>query len=238
MKAPFLALLALSAASSTGVAQTLFDDFNDSAIDSTKWTTSAFGSGSITESGGFLNFSERGRVTSVADFPVGLTLEGRFSISGAVYDQFTLVLRTDGTFNNSFGESANGIFVRFNSSQNPDNFPEISISNIDGSADYTVELQTTLNANSLYDFKIVDTGSSVSVFLGDLVNPALNASTSVRAGNEFSIYNRELSGNLSKLDFISATATPEPTSVALLIVGSILLLRRPNVRGSREASYR
>ena len=228
MKTILCALTALCAKLTVAHSQTVFDDFNGTTVDPTKWTVSTFGSGSVTESGGFLNLMNKGRITSVAQYPDELTLEGRFVISGAAYDQLSFVLRTDGAFNGPFGESSNGIFIQFNTSQNPDGYNEVRINDVTAGAGYIAQLHTTLNVGTLYDFKIVDTGNNVSVYLTDLVNPALSAATSSRAGNTFDVYNREIGGSTSQLDYLRSSV-PEPASGALVSVGIMLYtLRRRN----------
>ena len=227
MKARITTLAAICAAFTTAPAQTIVDDFNGANIDATKWTTAASGTGSVSQSGGFLNVTDGGGITSVAQYPVGLTIEGKFKITDN-YDALRIVIRTDGTFAGQYHEAANGVGIKFVSSQHIDRWNEVSIQNPNYSAPWGIELRTPLNLGTLYDFKIVDTGTVVSVYLTDLVNPILSTSTTERGGNTFSVYNRFAFGRTSYVDSLSVTATPEPTSAALLTLGvaSLIGLRR------------
>ena len=221
MKTTLLSLAAICAAITTAPAQTIVDDFNGTTIDPAKWTIAASSTGSASVGSGYLNVTDGGGITSVAQYPVGLTIEGKFKITDN-YDALRIVIQ--------YHEAANGVGIKFVSSQHIDRWNEVSIQNPNYSAPWGIELRTPLNLGTLYDFKIVDTGTVVSVYLTDLVNPILSTSTTDRGGNTFSVYNRFAFGRTSYVDSLSATATPEPTSAALLALGvaSLIGLRRRN----------
>src|SRR5437763_6173156 len=154
----------------TAHGQLLHDDFNGTSINTNLWQTSEpFSGSSITESGGNAIFDNRGRLITMANYPGPNSISGAFSITGANSDEFKVVIRTDGTFgDDQFGESANGFIVRFRSSSFFAS-DEVSILEIGGTA--SAGWTGTLNLNTKYQFKIVDDGNNIYVFLGNMSAP-------------------------------------------------------------------
>src|SRR5438477_760398 len=188
----------------TAHGQLLHDDFNGTSIDTGLWQTSEpFPGSSITESGGDAIFVNRGRLITVGDYPAPVSITGAFSITGASSDEFKLMIRTDGTFvNDQFAESAKGFMVTFRSSSFFAS-DEVSIQEIGGTA--FSGWTGTLNLNTEYQFKVVDDGSNISLFLGDLSVPKAALTSSDSFGNKFVFYNREQIGSImhqTKLDYV------------------------------------
>ena len=188
----------------TATAQLLHDDFNGTSINTNLWQTSGpFSSSSITESGGNAIFDNSGRLITLANHPGPNSISGAFTITGANSDEFKIVIRTDGTFvNDQFGESANGFIVRFRSSSFFAS-DEVSIQAIGGTA--FSGWTGTLNLNTKYQFKIVDDGNHISVFLGDMRAPKAVLTSSDSFGNKFVFYNREQIDSImheTKLDYV------------------------------------
>src|SRR5438477_12074899 len=188
----------------TANAQLLHDDFNGTSINTNLWQTSVpFSGSSITESGGNAIFDNRGRLITLGNYPGPIIIRGAFAITGANSDEFKLVIRTDGTFvNDQFGESANGFIVTFRSSS----FfvsDEVSIQEIGGTA--FSGWTGILNLNTKYQFKIVDDGNNIYVFLGNMSAPKAVLTSSDSFGNKFVFYNREQIGSImheTKLDYV------------------------------------
>src|ERR1043166_2077185 len=152
------------------VAANLNDNFDGSSIDPSLWQTSEpFPSSSISESGGYAVFENRGRLIAVHNYSTPMTITGAFKITGSNTDEFQVILGTDGTFvNDQFQDSANGFSIRFRS----DSFfasDEVSIREIGGTlfSGWTGQL----SMNTEYTFKIVDDGFVISVFLTDMTTP-------------------------------------------------------------------
>src|SRR5437016_6429362 len=198
----------------TAHAQLLHDDFNGTSIDTNLWQTSEpFSGSSITESGGNAIFDNRGRLITLANHPGPNSISGAFAITGANSDEFKVVIRTDGTFvNDQFGESANGFIVRFRSNSFFAS-DEVSIQEIGGTA--FSGWTGTLNLNTKYQFKIVDDGNNIYVFLGNMSAPKVVLTSSDSFGNKLVFYNREQINSImheTKLDYVQTNYTWSTTT--------------------------
>jgi hypothetical protein len=90
---------------------------------------------------------------------------------------------------------------------------------------------TFLN-DTYYDFKILDDGNSLTLYLVDLNNPILSVVTSERTGYQIGIENRgyvpwwPTYDNEAQLDYISVSTVPEPSCFALCgLAGSLFIFR-------------
>ncbi|HEY5895140.1 MAG TPA: hypothetical protein VIT91_18115 [Chthoniobacterales bacterium] len=248
MKSKALTLLtsALTALTLThhATAALFSDDFNDGTIDSGLWQASTpFGDSSIAESGGNAVFLDRGRLLSLASFPTSIDLTGRFTITGNVRDEFTILTRTDGTSIHPSAEFDLGISFRFqiqNDTGSTANNVKIVHNGYPGGLP-TLALGTFgLALNTPYDFRITDDGTNLALYINDLVTPFLTATDSTVFGNRLGIYNREGSGggssisdgSVTRLDYVQVV--PEPsTAVFGALSALVLFLRR--TRDNRSA---
>ncbi len=208
-------LLALCIWAANSNAQLLYDDFNDGVINTSIWTPSLpFGYSQVFESGGRLNMIGRGGVNTVQSFPTSLDITGRFRFTGQE-DHFGLTIRSDLIFANSFQEKA-GIRISFQ-----DNSQSLRITeyNTDNSITELAFLSYPLAVNTDYDFRITDDGSTVRLYMMGSSTPAIEGSSSFRAGDKIAIYNREFSISRSELDFISVV--PEPSSFLIFGLGAL-----------------
>src|SRR5580765_4222121 len=100
MKSPLhytLLWLALTSMPDAGKAQSLFDDFLSTEIDTTLWTPrTPFSDSAISLSGGIVTFLNHGELLSKADFGDSLEVTGRFRFAGNIHDLFTVAIRTTG----------------------------------------------------------------------------------------------------------------------------------------------
>lgn len=156
----------------------------------------------------------RGGVNTVQSFPGSLDITGRFRFTGQE-DHFGLTIRSDLVFANSFQEKA-GIRISFQ-----DNSQSLRITeyNTDNTITELAFLSYALAVNTDYDFRITDDGNRVRLYMMGSGTPAIEGSSSFRAGDRIAIYNREFSISRSELDFISIV--PEPSSCLLFGVGAL-----------------
>ena len=210
----------------------VFDDFSGGSINSSLWSTMTTGpDSSISTSSGNGVFRNRGRLTTIDTFQ-GSEINGRLKFTDSPSDSFKTILRTDGTFqNNQYQETANGIMIEITSSSNWDSDATRNVRIIDVVNGNQVQGGLVLSMNTFYDFRIVDSGSSVSAYVGNLSQPLLTLNTSATYGERISFYNREEIGALNhvtQVDFINIV--PEPTSLALSGVAGFLILARRKLK--------
>jgi hypothetical protein len=217
-------LLALCIWATNSNAQLLFDDFNNGMINSSLWTTSLpFGSSQVFESGDRLNMIARGGINTVQPLPTSFEITGRFRFTGQE-DHFGITIRSDLAFANSFMEKY-GVRVKF--SDNGQSLTMLEY-NTDNTINTIAALSYPFAANTDYDFRITDDGNNIRLFMGGSLTPAIEASTTFRAGDMMAIYNREFSISRSELDFISVV--PEPGTGLIFGLGTVGLFFHRTLR--------
>ena len=210
----------------------IFDDFSGNSINSSLWTTMTTGTdSSISTSSGNGVFRNRGRLTTIQTFQSS-EISGRLKFTDSPSDSFKTILRTDGTFQNTqHQETANGIMVEITSSLNWDSDASRNVRIIDIVNGNQVQGGLVLNMNAFYDFRIVDTGSSVSAYVGNLGQPLLTLLTAESYGERISFYNREEIGSINhvtQVDYISIV--PEPSAIALSGISGLIIVGRRKFR--------
>jgi hypothetical protein len=225
-----LSLTLACVCSTNTYAQSLNDDFNDGVINTSLWSTffTSFGNSSLSESSGNMTFGNGAWLTTVAQYP-NATISGSFSITGWEYDRFKVVLRSDGTtIDDHWQTRIGGLGIQFTSGANPDYGPSQTLQLWDfQTGTLLASAAPTINMNTSYDFLIADSGSAISVFLGNSPTPVLSYLTSLSYGNYVEIGNREQGAGSGpppyyvNLDYVSITAVPEPSALSLVGVGML-----------------
>jgi nitrogen fixation protein len=83
------------------------------------------------------------------------------------------------------------------------------------------EAPVSLPNNVWLEFRVIDDGSNVSLFLNDLTTPVITASTSFAPGTQIAFSNG-WNDNTVNLDYV--TVVPEPASLALCGLAAVVLL--------------
>ena len=93
----------------------------------------------------------------------------------------------------------------------------------------------TFSNDVFYDFRIVDTGSNITLFLGDMGNPFLTVDTTERTGYQIGMENRGVVpwfptyDNQVKLDYIKVSTVPDGGStvglLSIVFLGAVALRR-------------
>ena len=225
-----LALLVLALATNAWSQVLLTDSFDGSLIDASKWQALApLSDSSITVSNGNAVFFQRGILITQQNLPSSYIIEGRFTFSGGPNDMFHINLRTDGALMQDWWNFPNDVYVGFNRTLGD---PGVAgVNNVRLQA-YGETLKSFTFVNDVYyEFKIIDTGSSITLFLDDLSVPFLTTDTTMGSGNKIGIQNRgyvpwfPTYDNQVKLDYLTISV-PEPSSLSLLIAGGAVLMAR------------
>jgi hypothetical protein len=204
----------------------LTDDFNDSAINPALWTVSTpYADSSVTESSGYLQVQNRGRLTANQNFTSPYSITGSIQLSNNEFSNAKIVIRSD---NGSIGAAEmGGIAIQFSVREDGGSYQnQLGIftngAPIESSASSFID--ATLDLDTWYSFEIRDTGSEVSLYWNGSVTPTVALSTSYSIGSTIGFYNREgaaagsgiSNDGIARLDSFVVTVIPEPASFAAL----------------------
>ncbi len=211
----------------------LQDNFDDNALDASKWkvvTAGVPGGGSVTETNSRIQLVGRAHLVTQNEFnpAVGgaLRVEGRWTFGN---DDFMQILtRSDGLPSGGFGETFNGIeFFAFDGSDT------MSITRkINGAGVGLGSTAVSIAAGDVFDFLIEDDGTNLLFKLtqvgGDGTTATITGlSNQVYAQNFVAFHNRE-SGRTAFLDdVVISRVIPEPATAMMGLFGLAgLALRR------------
>ena len=212
------------------------DDFNDGTLDTGLWEVLApLSDSKMYEADGNAVFFQRGILVS-PEVPTALQIDGRFKFTGGDHDIFQINLRTGTEPLPPYYQFDNNIYVQFacRGGDDGDQFGQRNVYLASGWNSPPLITSFTFSSDVYYDFRIVDDGSSLSLFLGDFASPLLSVATEERTGNHFSLYNRgyvpwwPTYDNEVKLDYISVTTVPDQASsltLSAMAIPLLLLLR-------------
>jgi hypothetical protein len=217
----------------------LNDDFNDGIINPSLWSVSLpYGDSSVTESGGHVSVSNNGRLTTLAEMPTTYEVDGRFLETANPYDNFKIVIRSDGApFGSTpgFPTEARGICVMFNVRDDTGatyhNLLIGTIGNLAGDT-HTPPITASLALDTWHTFRITDDGYNIALFYDDAVVPTATFQSSFSAGNLITFYNREgndgrssiSNGGIAELDYLTVVAVPEPSCLVMACLAGLLLI--------------
>jgi len=203
------ALFALLSAVVPTSAIEITDNFDNGVIDTSLWGISLpFGGSQVQETGGNAVLTGRGGLNTLASFAGPVEIAGSFSFAGAL-DHFRIVFRSDLAFNSPTMERS-GMIVIFAQAG------EVQI----GESEISSLAIGTFNPAGNVDFRILDDGTTVNLFVNDAVTPLLTAASSHRTGDKIAFYNREFPFNVLQIDHLQISSVPE---AGLGIVGAATL---------------
>ena len=185
-----LAIASLSLAFHSSKGQSLFDDFSGDALDSTLWDSrTPYCDSTLSVASGNVSLLNGSGVLSMTNFPHPIEVSFRFAFVGSDHDSFRVLTRADAFRPNGYGV-ANGVGVSFRIQEDTGNtMNNISLEDYNGTifASATIPLAIA----TFYSFRLVDTGTSLSLFAGSQTTPILTAATSVQYGTKIASFNRE-----------------------------------------------
>lgn len=210
----------------------LTDNFNDSTINTGLWTVSTpYGDSTVTETSGYLQVQNRGRLTAIQNFSQPYTITGNVLLSNNEFSNLKIVLRSD---NGSIGASEMGgvaIQIQIRGDSGYQNQLSIYTNGAPAEFSASTSLTTSLSLDTWYGFEIRDTGTQVSFYWDGATTPTLTLDTSYSVGSQIGFYNREgaaagsgISANgIARFDSFTVTAVPEPSTYAA-IAGALALV--------------
>ena len=208
----------------------IHDDFNDNALDATKWFAVTGGipqnPKSLTETNGHIELEGRAHLNTVNQYdPLtapddGVRIRGEWTFVSND-DMLQILTRTDGTPGGSYGETNSGIEFRVQAAGVGDT---MTIGSRGGAAVTGVVNSGGLNAQAgeTYAFEILDNGNnlvfSMNQIGGTKQRTVIAASTSDMARDYVTFHNRE-GGRRSDLDNVSILSPPSnvPTFGTVLL---------------------
>ena len=185
-KTNFLALLFAIAGPMT--AQVLMTDpFDGLTVDTSKWSVmTPFSDSFVTQSGGYVQVEDGGRITTQSAFTGAFEITGRIQLSNNAKNNSKIVLRTDGA---QYFSEVKGVAVQFSPQLDNGSFAnQLGIFTIGELSQISTSLTTPLSLDTWYDFRIVDTGTSIALYWNGAITPTLSLTTSYRAGSKVSFY--------------------------------------------------
>jgi hypothetical protein len=195
----------------------LSDNFNDGVIDTTLWGTSNPGSYSaVTEGNGVLTTTGRGILYTQSEITGAYTITGNVKLLN-IGEIFTIALHTNLS---SFGgyHELQGLLVHFNGTDFGETLTIAAYNWADGSTTQLASTSYTFTANTEYSFTLLDTGSSLSVYINDTLVTSCVYTYGVW-GNNIAFYSREAnSACSSEIDNIAIySGVPEPATCAAML---------------------
>jgi hypothetical protein len=205
-------------------------------LDADTWETlTPFSDSQMTIDGGGATFLNRGILVSAVSFPIAYQVSGSFEFTGDTYNQFEINLRTDGSLVQPADNFPLGTYVAFGGGDNGINSPNPNVKVEDDLAGTVAEANFDFSMNTFYNFSILDTGQSITLYLNDSITPLFTLDTTNREGGTMNLIdmedNRGAAGgdeyegeNVGVvLDDFSITSVPEPGAATFLVLFSLIL---------------
>ena len=161
-----------------------------------------YGDSSVTEAGGYVSIENNGRLTTQCTMPRAYRISGTFLMANNPYNNFKVVLRTNGV---PIASEAKGIAIQFNVQTDPagggltdQNVRIISI--YDPQGDFTTPyMSASLKLGSWHTFVITDNGIDINLYFDGSYTPKVTAHSTFSVGNKVTFYNREGAGGGSSI---------------------------------------
>lgn len=210
---------ALTTLASSASAQSLLNEqFSGSSLSSSNWTSSIpFSDSGVSVASGSLALSNGGGIVSVASYSTPIEVTFSFAFTGGSYDSFRVYTRA-GQFNSN-GYGAKGVGVSFRLQEDAGNLNGNIALEDNGAVLATGTI--ALARNTYYTVRLVDTGSSLSLYWNSSASALSTVTTASSYGNKIVAFNREGAGHGSLISAGSVTALDYLTVSALSLPGRV-----------------
>jgi hypothetical protein len=210
---------------SSFAATSIFDNFNDGIIDTTKWQVLLpFGSSQVVEDNGYVQSISRGVLGTKEDVDTNIQISGKFMFLNDPNPKISL--RSDLSSWDGYGERT-GITIAFmlQGSQSGIRI-EGRWAGGDSGTIGQENRSYSWQSGTYYNFQINDDGNNIEVFIDG--SSVVSGVTNQRMGNKVGFFGNEASGMTTQFDDISIQGVPEPSSVSLLAIGlgGLAMMRR------------
>ncbi|MFG0257643.1 MAG: hypothetical protein ACF8GE_07060 [Phycisphaerales bacterium JB043] len=210
----------------------LHDDFTGGSINPALWSIETPFSGSnVSVNANRAQFNKRGYLNTVAEFdPITqpIQISGRWEF-GDHDDFMQIATRSEGFPNGGTNENRNALELVTGASRD-----DVRIQTfLNGANAQLIVLPISIEVGDIFDFTIIDDGSSFSFTLSEVGGEgeflSHTIATSLNTGhNHVTFHNRELNQNVSYLHEVTIEAIPTPggVSVGLGMLGAGAVRRR------------
>ncbi len=214
----------------------LSDTFPGTSLNTSNWSAITPVPGSSVAVNNGLVLTDGGAVLTQTGFPSAIRIDMSFEFTGTQLDSFKLDTRTDGAMllNNS-GEFDQGIRVSFrmmsDTGQTSDN---VELDDIDYPTGQTLLGTGTfaMAQDQTYNIELLETDTSVSLFIDDYSTPFLSAATTSSFGDLIGLNNREgalagsgiSEGSQVTIESFSVSAVPDTGYTVIYLGVSFSLL--------------
>jgi hypothetical protein len=214
----------------------LSDDFSGTPLNTSNWIARTPVPGASVAVDDGLILTDGGDVLTQAGFPEAIQIDMSFRFTGTQYDSFALVTRTDGTLVPDTVQFVSGIVVRFRMMSDPSD-PAGRMDNLDLYVeDYPndpIQLGIgtfAMTQDQMYNIELLETASTVSLFINDFSTPFLSGATTGSFGDFIGLNNREgaaagssiSQGSQVTIESFSLSAVPD-SKIGLGIAAPLLL---------------
>jgi hypothetical protein len=198
-------LMSLALAS---MAQVLIDEFSDGVLDPEGWSVVFPNTNTeLYEADGVLTFVNQGIILTQQEFGPSVVIKGRLRFTGSDQDGFMIWFRTDGVLGGVWTVPMNALVLGIRSSDF-DHPAEVDLKRRSVElGEWQIALVNTasrIEMNEWVEFVVEDDGSTVTVYVGDLVTPVIEEAVADDFGDMVVMMNRNRQGSdcVMELDWV------------------------------------
>lgn len=213
----------------------IIDDFTGPALDANSWQSYlGFANSSLTVTNGYLRVRNGAELISRKPFSAPLEIEGQLRFSGGPGDNLALVFRSSGQRHVDSIEPTNGIVIRIE--PQGDSGINSVVAQREGDSFVYATGARTLVKNQFYPFRLSDTGTNFSFYLGDLATPLLAGKETSQPGDKVVLFNHLASGE-AQFDLDSITVRDYvPATLNIYTAAEVTFQTRPGILYQLQAS--
>jgi hypothetical protein len=216
----------------------LSDTFGGTSLDTSNFQALTPVAGASVAVNNGLILTDGGAVLTLSGFSNDIQIDLGFEFTGTQFDSFKIFFGTTGDITNNSGVFDEGLFASFRMMSDPtdpagtndnvslyyDDYP--TTSGLFGSSTFAMTTDT------LYNIRIDEIGSNISLYVDDFTTPILTATTTDSFGELIGLENRQgaasgssiSEGSQVTVDYLTVTGVPDAGSTILELGLSISLL--------------